>query len=237
MGGEKESMGTVKNKVLILHGWAYTTDKWGPFLNLLKKSGVDYELLKIPGLTAPIDKPWTLNDYVEWLDKKIENNAVLLGHSNGGRISLAYATAHPKKVKKLILLDSAGIYHNELSIKLKRTFFGVLAKFKNVTASKTFRSLMYKLAGENDYNKATLIMKDTMRHLIETDLTPKLSEVKTPTLIVWGRYDKTTPLSDGKLMHEKIKDSDFRIIEDARHSPQFTKPEEVANAVIDFLKK
>jgi pimeloyl-ACP methyl ester carboxylesterase len=43
---------------------------------------------------------------------------VLLGHSNGGRIALAFAEKYPDKVKQLVLIDSAGIYHNEFSIRL-----------------------------------------------------------------------------------------------------------------------
>src|SRR3989344_1027021 len=124
-------MGTIK-KIFILHGWTRSTGKWNPFVELLKRKGIEVNLLKIPGLTQKIDKVWQINDYVEWLIKIISNEAmkqsnnkfILIGHSNGGRIALNFAIKYPDKLSNLILIDSAGIYHNELSLKIKRLFFG-----------------------------------------------------------------------------------------------------------------
>src|SRR3989338_4234164 len=106
-------MGIMK-KIIILHGWAYSTDKWRPFIEELKKSGVKSKMIKIPGLTSPLDQVWNLDDYVEWLKKNLskeKGKVILLGHSNGGRIALAFSAKYPEKVGKLILIDSAGIFH------------------------------------------------------------------------------------------------------------------------------
>src|SRR3989344_6868211 len=102
----------MNSKLIILHGWAYSTEKWKSFLNLLEEDGVEYEMLKIPGLTAPLKRVWTINDYMGWLRKQVISYklpVVLLGHSNGGRIAAAFAAKYPSKVSKLILIDSAGI--------------------------------------------------------------------------------------------------------------------------------
>ena len=55
----------------------------------------------------------TLEEYVEWLRSKLadERDVVLIGHSNGGRIAIAFADRYPEKISKLILIDSAGIVH------------------------------------------------------------------------------------------------------------------------------
>ena len=74
MARKKKEMGTMK--VLVLHGWTYSTDKWTPFINLLKEKGVDVELLKIPGLTEELGEVWNLDSYVEWLDRKIGKEKV-----------------------------------------------------------------------------------------------------------------------------------------------------------------
>src|SRR6185437_424542 len=108
----------MKNKkIIILHGWAYSTEKWKPFVEDLKKHEFTPIVLKIPGLTAPLENVWNIENYVEWLKKNLEKEdakVILLGHSNGGRIALAFATQYPEKIDTLILIDSAGIYHNEL---------------------------------------------------------------------------------------------------------------------------
>lgn len=224
-------------EIIILHGWATETQKWDVLLKELKNKGLKPNLLKIPGLTEHINTVWTLDDYVKWLKKKIGNKQVIvLGHSNGGRIALAFANKYPKNMRNLILIDSAGIYHKELTLRLKRLLFKIVAKLgKKLTSSNTLRNIIYTLAGESDYNNADPIQKQTMINLISTDLTPILKEISIPTLIIWGQQDKTTPFSDGQLMHKLIRDSKFEVIKYARHSPQFTNPTEVVKIIYDYL--
>lgn len=237
MASQKTKVGPVKD-ILILHGWSYSTEKWEPFLTSLKNSGFNAHLLKIPGLTEKLDSVWNINDYVNWLNQKIGNKKVILiGHSNGGRILIAFAAKHPEKIKHMILLDSAGIYHNELPIKLKRFIFKSLAKVgKKFTKSDSLRKILYKLTREEDYEKASNFVRETMVNLINFDVTKLLSKVKTPTLIIWGDNDKTTPLSDGKLMHKLIKGSKLHIVKSARHSPQFTDVNEVTGTILKEIR-
>jgi pimeloyl-ACP methyl ester carboxylesterase len=223
-------------RIYILHGWAYSTEKWEPFVKGMETLGFKVEMLKIPGLTAAIDRVWDLNDYVDWLGKILEKekDVILLGHSNGGRISLAYVAKYPKKVSHLFLLDSAGIYHNELPIRIKRFVFGRAAKFgKLVTKSKSMKALLYKFSREHDYEKAERIVRETMLNLIRADLQHAFGNVKTPTTIIWGAGDKVTPPGDGEVMHKGIKGSTLHVVKGARHSPMFTHVGEV----VEIIKK
>lgn len=226
-------------KVIILHGWAKNLDKWNDFLKNLDENRIDYEFPKIPGLTENLNEIWTLDSYVKWLRNltdKQEEKVILIGHSNGGRIALAFTNLYPEKVEKLILIDSTGIYHNELPLKIKRVVFKTLAKIgKKFTSSKTIKNLLYKLAGESDYKDLNENVKQTMINLISVDLKPMLSLIKIPTLIIWGKEDTITPLSDGILMNKLIKNSKLEIIENAKHSPQFTNPKETTDIIISNL--
>ena len=94
----------------IIHGWTYTVKPWEKTLALLKNKGVKVEMLNVPGLTTESKKVWTIDDYVAWANKNIPDGAVALGHSNGGRILLNLCNKKPEKLKRLILLDSAGVY-------------------------------------------------------------------------------------------------------------------------------
>lgn len=229
-------MGALKN-VIILHGWTTSTEKWSPFMEQLSKKGIMSKILPIPGLTEEITHPWILDDYITWLKKEIgTQKVILIGHSNGGRIAISFAAKYPNHVNSLILIDSAGIYHDELPIKIKRLVFGSIAKFgKKLTSSKFLRDLLYKVAKESDYKNATLIQRQTMINLISQDLTPILGNIKTPTLLIWGREDKITPLSDGQLIHKFILNSKLKIINGATHSPQFTHPQEVVKIIYEHL--
>lgn len=237
LASQKKRVGTMK-KIIILHGWTYTTDKWQKCITYMKSAGFDPVLLHIPGLTEKTNTVWTLNDYVQWLKKKLrkeeKEKAIIVGHSNGGRIAISFAAKYPEKLKRLILLNSAGIYHNELPIRLKRFFFRIIAKLgKKITSSARLKNVLYKAAGESDYKNATPRMKQTMIHLISGDLTSQLSKITTPTLIIWGERDTYTPLSDGRRMHNLIKNSQLYIVKGAKHSPQFTHAEEVCKRILD----
>jgi len=227
-------MGTMK-KIFILHGWTNNTDKWQKALILLEEKRYEVTLLNIPGLTGDIDRPWDLNDYVDWLDKtlsKEKDKPILIGHSNGGRIAIAYSAKHPEKIKHLILIDSAGVYHNELPIRLKRFVFNNVAKIgKKLTSSDKLRNVLYKLARENDYKDANPLMRETMANVISVDITSTLDKITIPTLIIWGEQDTLTPIGDAKLMHKLIKNSKFYVVKSTRHSPQYTHPEEVVKKI------
>ncbi len=224
-------------KIYILHGWTYSLDKWRETEDLLKKSGFNPIFLKVPGLTDKSDKVWTIDMYTSWLDEKLKKDAepaTLLGHSNGGRIALNYLASYPNNVKQLVLIDSAGVYHNNLSIRVKRTIFKVAAKlgkpFKEVPI---LRKVVYKLARESDYRDAPQNMRRTMTNMIESDKLLDVTKVTTKTLIIWGQQDTTTPISDAKTLNHSIKNSTLHIIDGARHVPYYTHSQEL----VDVLKK
>lgn len=230
-------METVK-KIFILHGWAYSVEKWRSFIVLMQAKGFEPVMLNVPGLTQETDKVWTIDDYVGWLEKKLEaeRNVIIIGHSNGGRLALAFAAKHPERLKYLILIDSAGVYHNGFPIRLKRYLFKSAAKLgKRIIRSEKLKSLLYKMAGESDYHRATSLMKQTMINLISVDLISQLDKITAPTLIIWGRLDKIAPLSDGRLMHRRIKESRLCVVDEASHSPQFTHPQEVCQRILDEI--
>ncbi len=226
-------------KIYILHGWTYSLDKWQKFSNLLEKESIRPVFLKIPGLTSPTKEVWDINKYASWLQKELgkENGKViLLGHSNGGRIAAYFAAQHPEKIRKLILINAAGIYHKELFLQIKRFVFKTLTEVgKKFTSSESLKNFLYFLAGEKDYQKASPNMKMSMVNLTHHDLTPFLQKIKVPTLLVWGENDKITPLSDGKLMNNLIKNSKLIIVNNAGHSPFHTNPEEVIQIIKNDL--
>ena len=101
--------GLIKD-LYIIHGWTYTVEPWRETLETMRDDGFKVQMLRVPGLTEPSKKEFTIDDYAKWADENIPDGAIALGHSNGGRILLNLCAKKPEKLKYLILLDAAGIY-------------------------------------------------------------------------------------------------------------------------------
>ena len=169
-----------------------------------------------------------------------QKRVILIGHSFGGRIAIKYAIKHPEKIDELILTGAAGIKH-KLSAKQKAFF--ILAK----TGKKIFslplinnlkkyaQKFLYKVAREKDYYQASPRMKEIMKNVLDEDLTGYLNKIKKTTLLIWGREDKTTPLTDGKIMNEKIENSKLVVVDNANHSLPYQKPEEFVKIINSIL--
>lgn len=223
-------------RIYIIHGWTKSLDKWENAIRVLKSEGFEGILLKVPGLTSPIDRVWNIDDYVNWLknELKSEDKVILLGHSNGGRISIAFAKSYPQKIEKLILVDSAGVFNNNLGIRVKRLSFGIAAKYgKKITSSVLMRKLLYKIARAKDYDEADNLIKKTLINLWESDKDRMYEDINIPVSIIWGQNDNVTPLSNARVLNKAIKNSKLLIIPGAKHSPQFTD----TYKFVDTLKK
>ena len=225
----------------IVHGWTYTTEKWEPFLTDFKKLGFEIVFLNVPGLTAPIDRPYTLDDYVEWLHKQLANETepvAILAHSNGGRISIAYTLKYPNKVKNLVLIGSAGVKQRDFLVLLKIAVFGFLARIGRPLKRVPFlRNLFYKIVREKDYKEANETMQKTMSNLITVDLAPRLHEIAQPVLLIWGKRDGMTPFSGAKVMEKNFPKAELHSIEDAFHSPFATHSQAVIDIIQTYYEK
>lgn len=228
-------------KIYILHGWSYTKEKWTPLVDLLEGAGFSVSFPNIPGLTETISRPWKIDDYVSWLDSILVDEkepVMLIGHSNGGRIAIEYTKSHMNKISHLVLIDSAGVYHRGLFIRIKRLFFKCLAKIgKLITKNEKIRKVFYKFVGEKDYNEANDFTKQTMKNLIKIDSLPSAKIINIPTLLVWGSDDRVTPLSDAKKLAHSLEYGTLDVVLGAKHSPQFTHIKEVFNSISNFYKK
>jgi len=233
------------NKIFLIHGWTYTTASWDACIAELRARGVEPIMLNVPGLSEASEKVWTLEGYADWLKEKLvaagvtpENPAIIAGHSNGGRIAIEYIKKHGNaNLSKLILEDSAGIVHNELPLRIKRAVFSTVAKIGKTIVGRegVVRKVFYRVIGGGDYGRAPENMRETMAGLVSIDLQDALPSIKVPTLIIWGGKDTATPVSDARIMKQKIAGSELAIIEEAGHSPHLSHPVEVADLIAGFI--
>lgn len=227
--------------IYILHGWAvdrHNKHKWDEFITSFESLGYTVEFLHFPGLSSDLDDVWNLTDYVTWAAGQISTPGILIGHSFGGQVATRLASTHPDKVKALVLIDSAGIRDNTVKLRIKRALFMAAAKVGRVVLPfSVFRNLLYKAAGERDYNSASPILKQTMAAVIHEEVIADLPKIVVPTLIIWGGQDRVTPVKMAGTFANGITGSVLKVIPTARHSPQFTHTIETLALITTFLDK
>ncbi len=213
----------------IIHGWTYTVEPWNRTIKILNdKYQIKVEMLHVPGLTDPSKKVWTIDEYVKWADSLLPEDAIVLGHSNGGRILLNLLSRQPDRVSHLILLDAAGVYEPSKKRDILRKLSQILAPLRRV---KILRKTIHKMIGAGDYDKAPENMKKTLTNMLDSDRNLDISKVKVKTDILWGEMDKITPPRQAKKMHQLIKKSRLKLFPNWTHAPYIVDPEGLAKAI------
>ncbi len=218
----------------IIHGWTYTVEPWKKTLAILRNNGITVKMLNVPGLTEESKKVFTMDDYVKWANQNIPDGAIALGHSNGGRILLNLCSKKPGKLKRLVLLDAAGIYEPTT----KKKLVTILAKIgKPLKKLPLVNKVFHKLTGSTDYSKAPENMKKTLTNMLESDRELDISKVTTPTTILWGEKDTITPVRHAKKMDELLPDSEIKFYANWTHSPYISSPDELARVLTALIKR
>ncbi len=230
--------------VLLLHGWGGSIQTMMPIFNILKDK-FRVVTLDLPGFgDSDIPKePWNSYDYAECINKFIEklnlNNIILFGHSHGGRIAIILASKY-NLVKKLILIDSAGIIpKRKVKYYIKVYWFKMLKKIYLTFPVKNKQDKLdkfYKKFGSKDYRDAEGVMRHTMVKVINDNLVRLLASIKAPTLLIWGENDEDTPLYMGQLMEKEIPDSGLVLLKGAGHYSYIDNYEQFRAVINVFLK-
>jgi pimeloyl-ACP methyl ester carboxylesterase len=199
------------------------------------------------------DKPlinYRIATYVDFLDAflkelKIER-ASLVGNSMGGWVAASFALAHPEKVEKLVLVDAAGFafaqgFDTSQLIKLNPS---TREGMKELVSHVFYNKLIFMSDGFINASLAARVNAGdghTIRSITESIirrediLDNRLSAIKQPTLIIWGREDGLLPLADGQRFQKEIAGAQLIVFDQCGHVPQVEKAAEFNAAVLKFL--
>ncbi len=239
--------------LLCLHGWGGSKESFRELRDALKETDLLILTPDLPGFgdEPEPDRPWSVDEYADWVEQWYKRQSdtsqqpiALLGHSHGGRIAIKLAARHspltthnsPLLISHLYLCAAAGIHHPRV---LRRSVGFLLAKIGALVfripgiraLEPQGKKVLYRLMRVHDYERASPIMRETMRRVRNEDLTTHLSSITVPTDIFWGTDDTMTPLKDGRLMHRLIKGSHLHVFPGIRHRVHRDKAQDIASVI------
>lgn len=239
--------------VLLLHGWLGSWALWRKTIEVLGKEFRTYAL-DFFGFGESFDNNsnFSVNNFVQSVDQFMDRlgivKAPLIGHSMGGTVSLAAAIRNPEKIVKVTVIGSP-IQGSSLNILLKLSGYRGLASIMWTTPAllKLFlRGYSYFIARDGGAlgkmmvadvsNLTTDSFFQSIGTLRETDLRPRLNEIKMPVLGIYGKSDVIVNPKQSKVLKEYVPHSKIAWLEGSGHFPMMDEPDRFHDIVIDFLK-
>jgi len=164
----------------------------------------------------------------------------LLGHSFGGQVAIQYGLKYPQTLETLILAAAAGIRRKPgVKVRTLKYISKILGFFLQLIPLKRLREgiryNLYMAIRRPDYERVQGVMREVFRKVLSQDLGLLLPDVKTPTLIIWGEKDSSTPVADAYTMKESIPEAQLEIIPNMNHDLNFKVPGKLAEATHRYI--
>jgi pimeloyl-ACP methyl ester carboxylesterase len=235
--------------VVLVHGLGSRAEDWRDLAPYIAKAGYRVYLPDLIGYgrsQKPEDFSYSVHDEANvvcaYLDALGIKEVDLGGWSMGGAIAQHVAAAHPERIRRLLLFDSAGLYVLPTwdTRLFTPTSAAELAQLDDLLMPNPPKVPGFVardiLRMSND--RAWIIHRAMATMLTGKDATDKLlPQLKMPVLIVWGSEDKITPLSLGQTMHKLVPQSQFDVIPGCGHLAPGQCAPQIAPKVVDFLKQ
>ena len=219
--------------VVLLHGWGSSAELMRPIAGRLNHQYRIYNV-DLPGHGKTPDPPaaWGVPDYANLVKELLEKwkivPATVIGHSNGGRISL-YMASHPglaSLLQRVILISPSGVkpirtakyYFRYYTAKILKAPFMVLPeKLKQSGLAWLRGTPIWRMLGSSDYQQVTGVMRETFIKTVNCHLDDVIDQIKIPTLIFRGTAD--TAISDYQVrkLADNINDAGVIELKNAGH--------------------
>ena len=249
----------------MIHGYGAGIWVWEKQMEALSRSFQVYALDLIGhGFSDRPKIPYTPETYIQLLRDFMDGvgieKAILVGNSMGGGIAWGMAVFFPGRVDRLVLIDCVP---PDVLDQVKNESFQMLAAIKEipflpylVLAARSKNSIRQilrecisdiKLITPEVVNRqyqlsrikgTTWVLYSTLKHAKEAlKLKDSFSLIHKPALFIWGEEDLIFPPQLGETLHQAIPDSKFRVIKRSGHIPMWETPDEVNQAILDFLQE
>lgn len=241
--------------IVLLHGFDSSVFEFRRLLPLLADKNETWavDLLGF-GFTERLAKmsfsPDAIKTHLYYFWKTLIGKPIILvGASMGGAAAIDFTLSYPQCVEKLVLVDSAGYTAGPNIGKFMFPPLGYLAtaflrnpKVRqrisiNAYHEPSFASLDAQLCAalhlkSQSWQQALIAFTKSGGY---TSFGEKLSHIKQPTLILWGKCDRILGTGDAYKFKDAIANSQLTWIENCGHVPHLEQPQLTAQHILEFL--
>jgi pimeloyl-ACP methyl ester carboxylesterase len=240
--------------IVFLHGFAESSNIWTEFI---QNCPPYYQLLtpNFPGYGSPDTPPATdysmeaMAEFVrDELDQAGAQQAILIGHSMGGYVALAFAEKYPARVAGLCLFHSSAQADTDEKkanrdknisfverhgvVKFMETFIRPLFADANEETMMPYRRRLEEI-GAATSSASVLGGMQAMRD--RPDRTAVLRQATFPVLFIVGKEDAAVPLATALEQVALPPMSTALFLERVGHVGFFERPDATRRAVLDFV--
>lgn len=231
--------------VVLMHGYGCNVNTVRSIAAILEP-GMRVINVDLPGHGQSDEPPaiWGVREYTDCIENLINTlgleNVSLIGHSFGGRIGILLSSRRDD-IDKLVLVDAAGIKPKRpLKYYLKVYFYKTIKHLLPLLLGKKKGEEMLERyrgkAGSADYQQSSPVMRGVMSKCVNEDLKSVMPSIKAPTLLIWGKDDTATPLSDAKIMEKLIPDAGLVAFDHCGHYSFLDNPMGFRAVMREFFK-
>jgi len=226
--------GNGKQALLLLHGMASSMEQW---VEEIKNWSRDFTVYSFSfpgcGSSDPLDQSKMTLDYLPlFVDKFVEafqiKNPIIVGGSFGGLAAIEYTRRFQNKVKKLVLVSSAGL-GKEVGLLIRLASLPIVGEIiyylrKDKDEPHDIgNTLRFVRAGVDFLGQKKEVFR--LRHL---------KKINIPVFVLHGRDDEVIPVRHSILAAKIIPNSKLHIFEKAGHWPPSSHREEFCELVREF---
>ncbi|WP_172251606.1 alpha/beta fold hydrolase [Saccharibacillus deserti] len=192
-----------------------------------------------------------VQDVIEVCQAIGAQDAIFVGHSVGAMIGLMASIQEPKHFNRLVLIGPSPYYLNDPSDDyyggfdqeqleglvelLEQNFMGWAGNLALAVAQNPDRP---ELAAELESNFCSIDPDIALRFSMATffsDNRKDLPLVSVPSLILQCREDVIAPIAVGEYMNQKLKKSEYRLMQATGHCPHLSHPDETVRLIREYL--
>ena len=237
--------------VFFVHGIGARKTSWDEVCKFLEKdfTCISYDL-RGHGDSPKGLLPYSLEDLVddlETLRQKLNIEKIhIVGHSLGGMIGPAYTKSFPENVISVSLISTAAFRTTEDRNKVQSVLESMQEKgispilstlterwFTDQFINDRLADVEFRL--EQVLETDPEVFLDVFRIYAETEMSPWLSKIKHPSLVLTGEYDGGCSPRLNHLIADSLSNSELCILKNYKHSLLIEAPHEVGEKVREFL--